>query len=45
MINKALEESLITDEELSRPAEFIKGLKDPFEDWDSLLLNKRKLKI
>lgn len=35
-INKALEESLITDEELSRPAEFIKGLTDPFEDWDKL---------
>ena len=32
-----MEESLLTDEELSRSADFIKSLKDPFGDWNKLV--------
>ena len=36
-IKESLEESLLTDEELSRSADFIKSLKDPFGDWNKLV--------
>ena len=36
-IKESLEESLFTDEELSRSADFIKQLKDPFGDWNKVV--------
>tara|TARA_Y100001954_G_scaffold190680_1_gene204866 strand:- start:1750 stop:3015 length:1266 start_codon:yes stop_codon:yes gene_type:complete len=36
-IKESLEESLFTDEELSRSADFIKQLKDPFGDWNQVV--------
>tara|TARA_B100000029_G_scaffold163693_1_gene159788 strand:+ start:496 stop:1752 length:1257 start_codon:yes stop_codon:yes gene_type:complete len=36
-IKDSLEESLLTDEELGRSADFIKQLKDPFEDWNQVV--------
>ena len=36
-IKECLEESLFTDEELSKSADFIKQLKDPFGDWNQVV--------
>ena len=36
-IKESLEESLLTDEELTKSADFIKQLKDPFGDWNQVV--------
>ena len=33
----SLEKSLMTDEELTQNANFLKSLKDPYGDWDKLI--------
>lgn len=36
-VKEKLEKSLLTDEELCSSAEFLRSLKDPFEDWHTLI--------